>query len=120
MVSNRFAGFTLVATFLFSFNALWGTLYRNGYISALLSLSDNGPPYMLPGTSIPLLLRYTGIPWSDKVAAFAVVIFANVTDGSMPQLSLLAFHLSGQFAVIVSLVLIEGMRAGNRGGLMSW
>ncbi|KAI1769908.1 hypothetical protein F4818DRAFT_308222 [Hypoxylon cercidicola] len=104
---------SLLFIYMFGANALYGLLFRNGYYHALLRLRDEGPHY-LPGSSNEVLARYTGIGYLDNLLTLASVMFANVTDGSSPQLSLYAFHFGGQYLAILVVITIEGLRSGNQ------
>ncbi|KAI1413658.1 hypothetical protein F5Y13DRAFT_179375 [Hypoxylon sp. FL1857] len=103
----------LLLIYAFAANALLGLLYRNGYYEALIQLRDEGPHH-LPGSSNPILTRYTGIGFLDKLLTLASVMFANVTDGNAPALSLYAFHFGGQYLAVLVVVAIEGLRSGNQ------
>ncbi|KAI2623949.1 hypothetical protein GGS26DRAFT_215217 [Hypomontagnella submonticulosa] len=103
----------LLLIYAFGANALYGLLYRNGYYHALLRLRDEGPHH-LPGSSNPILTRYTYIGFLDKMLTLASVMFASVTDGNAPQLSLYAFHFGGQYLAILVVIAIEGLRIGNQ------
>ncbi|KAI1803502.1 hypothetical protein F4811DRAFT_327968 [Daldinia bambusicola] len=96
----------------------WGQLYRNGYFDALLRLRDEGPHH-LPGSGDAIRTYYTGIGPLDKLVTLGVVMFANVTDGSAPELSLYAFQFCGQYLAILVLVNIESLRAGNENNIFS-
>jgi hypothetical protein len=99
-------------------NSMYGLVYRNGYIQALLDLKQHGP-HFLPGSTNPILTFFTGIPPLDKLLTLAGVMFANVTDGSTPQLSLYGFQFAGQLVSIFTVMTIEALREGNGGGLVS-
>ncbi|KAI1454018.1 hypothetical protein F4805DRAFT_338317 [Annulohypoxylon moriforme] len=103
----------LLFIYAFAANALFGLLYRNGYYEALVRLRDEGPHH-LPGSSNPILTFYTGIGFLDKLLTLASVMFANVTDGNAPELSLYAFHFGGQYLAILVIIAIEGLRSGNQ------
>jgi hypothetical protein len=104
---------------IFGLNSMYGLIFRNGYYRALRNLFDKGP-YVLPGSNDPILTRFTGIDPLDKLLKLAAVMFANVTDGSTPQLSLYAFQFSGQLVSVLTVIMIEGGRRGNKGDIMSW
>ena len=108
----------LSAVHLFGLDSMYGLVCRNGYIDALINLREHGPHY-LPGSTNPILTYFTGFPPLDKVLTLAGVMFANVTDGSAPQLSLYGFYFAGQLVSIFTVMTIEGMRDGNEGGIMS-
>ena len=118
MYLNRSAVVALGLIHAFGMNSMYGLVYRNGYYNALIHLRDHGP-HLLPGSDIPILTRFTGIGPLDKVLTLAGVMFANITDGSTPQLSLYAFHFAGQLIPVFTVILIEGNRHGNRGNVMS-
>ncbi|KAI2462736.1 hypothetical protein F4781DRAFT_441994 [Annulohypoxylon bovei var. microspora] len=103
----------LLFIYAFAANALFGLLYRNGYYEALVRLRDEGPHH-LPGSSNPILKFYTGIGFLDKLLTVASVMFANVTDGNAPELSLYAFHFGGQYLAILVIIAIEGFRSGSQ------
>ncbi|KAH6972335.1 hypothetical protein BKA56DRAFT_493338 [Ilyonectria sp. MPI-CAGE-AT-0026] len=96
-----------------SLDSLYGLLYRNGYFHALIRLRNQGPHH-LPGSYSPILTRYVGIPPLDKVLTLATVMFANVTDGSRPQLSLYAIQFGGQFLGVLAIIILEALRNGNQ------
>ena len=97
---------------------MYGLVWRNGYIKALLKLRGEGP-HVLPGSNTPILTTFTGIRPLDKVLTLAGVMFANISDGSTPQLSLYAFHFAGQLVPVFIVLLIEGKRRGNKGGVVA-
>ncbi|KAH6688012.1 hypothetical protein F5X68DRAFT_239519 [Plectosphaerella plurivora] len=66
---------------------MFGLVLRNGYVAALMSLRDNGP-HLLPGSQHLILTTFTGIPPLDKLLTLGGVMFASVTSGALPQLSL--------------------------------
>jgi hypothetical protein len=97
---------------------MYGLVYRNGYIDALLRLREYGP-HVLPGSNIPILTRFTGIGLLDKALVLAGVMFANITDGSAPQLSLYGFQFAGQLVPLYTVLMIEAARRGNKGNIIS-
>lgn len=97
---------------------MYGLVYRNGDYDALIHLQDHGP-HLLPGSDTPILKNFSGIGPLDKVLTLVGVMFANVTNGSTPQLSLYAFLFAGQLVTIFALILIEGNRHGNESNLLS-
>jgi hypothetical protein len=96
---------------------MYGLIYRNGYIDALLELKAKGP-HLLPGSTHPILARFTRIGLLDKAHTLAGVMFANITDGSAPHASLYGFHFGGQLVSIFSVMVIEGSREGNCDNLL--
>ena len=118
MYLNRSALVALGLIRAFGINSMYGLVYRNGYYDALIHLRDHGP-HLLSGSDIPIFTRFTGIRPLDKVLTLAGVMFANITDGSTPQLSLYTFQFAGQLVPMFTVILIEGNRRGNRGNVMS-
>lgn len=108
----------LFGIYILGLDSMYGLVARNGYIDALIDLRHNGPQY-LPGSTNPVLTHFTGIALLDKLLTLAGVMFANVTDGSAPQLSLYGFYFAGQLVSIFTVIAIEGMREGNQGGIMA-
>ena len=115
---NRVALVALSSIYVFGIYSMYGLVHRNGYYDALIRLRDYGP-HLLPGSDIPILTRFTGIGPLDKVLTLAGVMFANITDGSTPQLSLYAFQFAGQLVPVFMVTQIEGNRLGNQGNMMS-
>ena len=112
--ANRPAVLILSTVHAVGISAMYGLVLRNGYVQALLQLRDHGP-HLLPGSNHPILTRFVGIPPFDKLLTLAGVMFANVTDGSYPQLSLFGFYFGGQLIGIFTVMVVEGLRQGNRG-----
>jgi hypothetical protein len=92
---------------------MYGLVVQNGYVKALLQLRNHGP-HLLPGSNHPILTRFIGIPPLDKLLTLAGVMFANVTDGSHPQLSLYGSYFGGQLIGIFTIMVLEGLRQGNK------
>ena len=80
-----------------------------------LQLSD---PLSLPNGA-PLKVHYTGLKALDRHLSTLAIIFWPVMDGSMPNLSLDTLSFVGQVVAVWSLCMLEGMRAGNKGKLIS-
>ncbi|KAH7159089.1 hypothetical protein DER46DRAFT_611138 [Fusarium sp. MPI-SDFR-AT-0072] len=96
---------------IFGFDALILQLDRNGYTSMLKSITHDPLPRFLPDTNRLLLKQYTGIGPVDDFFAFSNVIWANVTDGSRPELSLFTFCFGAQLIAVFVVFLIEAQRA---------
>lgn len=75
--------------------------------------------FRVPITFIPILTRFTGIGLLDKALVLAGVMFANITDGSAPQLSLYGFQFAGQLVPLYTVLMIEAARRGNKGNIIS-
>ena len=105
----------LTLTLAFGLDSMFGQLYRHGWmgiVSGLLNSSNSDN--FLPLTQRPILKRYTGWAGFDKLLAFASIMFANVVDGSTPELSLYGFQFAGQLVPVFAVIMIEGLRSGNK------
>ena len=115
---NTYAVAALALVHLLGFNCMYGLIYRNGYIDALMRLRDYGP-YVLPGSNNPILTRFVGIGPLDKLMTLGGVLFANVTDGTAPELSLYGFYFAGQLVGIFAIIILESLRLGNQRSVLS-
>ena len=109
---NTSALVALVGVGWMSIHAMYGLVFRNGYVDALVRLRDHGP-HVLPGTDHPILTRFNGVPPLDKMLTLAGVMFSPVTDGSHPAASLFGVYFGGQLVPIFTVLFIEGLRRGN-------
>ncbi|KAI5456718.1 hypothetical protein BGZ63DRAFT_417674 [Mariannaea sp. PMI_226] len=96
--------------FFFAANSMTGQAHRNGYIDLIYSTVDDDRPRFLPGSDRLLLRHYFGIPAVDRLLAMLNVVFANVADGSSPELSLFAFYFATQMVPFFLVVMIESQR----------
>ncbi|KAH8647272.1 hypothetical protein BX600DRAFT_503427 [Xylariales sp. PMI_506] len=110
---RRLAGVVLGALEIFGLNSMFGQIIRNGYVERLLGVLRSPNP-LLPESQTPLLTHYLGLPYADGLFKLATVLWANVTDGSNPALSLYAFQFGGQLVPIFLVMMVEGARSGNR------
>lgn len=92
---NWLAVAVLTLIHLVGLKAMYGLVLCNSYYDALIHLRDHGP-HVLPGSNNPILTRFSGFVPFDKLLTLAGVMFANVTDSSAHQVSLYAFHFTGQ------------------------
>lgn len=76
-------------------------------------------PRVLPGTDAPLERSYTGIGKLDYQLTVLALFFWELVDGSRPNASLLCFHFAGQITAGWGLLMMEGLRKGNRGRFVS-
>jgi len=109
---RRLAIFILAAIGLFGFNSTLGQLYRNGCVQHILTVMATPQP-TLPGSQAPLVTRYLGLPVVDKLLTIGAVLWAHVTDGSAPALSLYAVQFGGQLVPVFLIMIIEASRRGN-------
>lgn len=100
------------------FYGTWYLLMNNGTGEQMANLRDYGPHY-LPGTKESLRRVYTGVGAFDYQLTVLAVFFWELIDGSMPNGSLQVFNLAGQFGAAWTVVVLEGLRKGNRGRIVS-
>lgn len=109
---------TLLLLSIAGFYGTWILLMNNGTGKQMADLRDHGPHH-LPGTNMPLRMVYTGIGAIDNQLTVLAIFFWQVICGGMPNGSLQAFHLAGQFGAAWTIVVLEGLRQGNRGRFVS-
>jgi hypothetical protein len=96
------------------FWTLWGFPYQNGLLKILSQESEPGA--LIPGpTAAPMKQTYTGIGMVDKLLTNLVSFFYTAIDGNRADVSLSFLYLGGQVLASWVLIMIEGLRAGNRG-----
>ncbi len=116
--TNRIPVFLLSLLLAVAFDSMWGFVFRNGYYDALVRLRDIGA-HLLPGSNTPLQEHYIGVGPIDYWLTVLQAVFANIFDGSAPQLSIYAFCFAGQLIPVITVMCIEGCRVGNEGNIMS-
>lgn len=89
---------------------------QNGRIGTIQGIQNDG---YLPQTEQPLRRFYTGISPVDYQLSSLTIFFWPIADAHLPSLTLLWVNLSGELVMSWTLIMIEGMRKGNRGGLIS-
>ncbi|RFN50720.1 hypothetical protein FIE12Z_4958 [Fusarium flagelliforme] len=110
-LSNRIPPILILTILaIFGLDALLLQLNRNGYTAMLSSITHDPLPRFLPDTDRLLLKQYTGFKPLDHFFAMSNVIWANVTDGSRPELSLFMFCFGGQLIATFMVFIIEGSR----------
>jgi hypothetical protein len=109
------AALLLTATVAYGVNSMFGQLFRTGWVDQVIHIMSSSDPNVavLPGSETPILTHYTGWYHLDQLMALANIMFANITDGSRPQLSLYAVQFAGQLVPIFAVMMIEGSRVGN-------
>jgi hypothetical protein len=114
---------TQVALVLCSVIGIYGTYYlaeHNGtfdYMRALQRRSSD--KHTLPLTEEPIRKFYTGIDTIDKQLQVLAVFFWTMVTGDNPAASTQIVHFAGQFAAAYVLVVLEAMRYGNKGRIIS-
>jgi hypothetical protein len=91
----------------------WMLACQNGTLESLTLLLDQEKP-TFPGTMDLLVMRYIGWERVDKRLAMLVAAWAPVVSGQSLELSLWAIMGMGQFGAFWTLLMMEGLRMGNR------
>ncbi|KAJ9143351.1 hypothetical protein NKR23_g6516 [Pleurostoma richardsiae] len=92
---------------------MFGQVYRSGYVDVAKAMpSAPEGTALLPLSERPLLTLYTGQQLLDTLIALANIMFANVVDGSTPQLSLYAVQFGGQLVPVFAVMMVESLRDG--------
>lgn len=92
---------------------------RNGTFDALYAVVAQTEP-KIPGTHIPVSQKYTGIEAVDRHLMFLVMFFTPVVDGKSEAVMLFCGFACGQFGAAWLLIMLEGLRKGNLGKVVSW
>jgi hypothetical protein len=93
---------------------LWIQSYQTGLLESMLDLGKPGA--LLPGPlSIPVRRHYTGVKVVDKQIGTMVGFFWPGIDGSRVDVSLVLLEILIQGDATWVLVVIESLRAGNKG-----
>ncbi len=96
------------------FWTLWGFPYQNGLLKILSHQGEPGAS--IPGPTVaPMKQTYTGIGVVDKQLTTLVSFFYTAIDGNRADVSLSFLYLGGQVLSSWVLIMIEGLRNGNRG-----
>ena len=98
--------------------ATWHLLLNNGTTEHMTHMRDSGP-HLLPGTDQPLKTVYTGLKALDYQLTVLALFFWELVDGSLPDASLFCFHFATQVACGWGLLMVEGLRHGNRWRVIS-
>lgn len=95
---------------IFGLDALLLQLERNGYMDMSRTIIQDPLPRFLPDTDRLILKRYTGIGLLDDFFAFSNIVWASVTDGSRPEVSLFMICFGGQLIATFMVFVIEAQR----------
>ncbi|KAL4732739.1 hypothetical protein ACLX1H_001758 [Fusarium chlamydosporum] len=110
-ISNRVPAIIVLSILtIFGLDALLLQLERNGYMDMARNIISDPLPRFLPDTDRLILKRYTGIGPLDDFFAFSNIVWAGVTDGSRPELSLFTFCFGGQLIATFMVFIIESQR----------
>ena len=103
----------LVLLALAGFWTLWGFPYQNGLLKILEHQTEPGA--VIPGPTVaPMKQTYIGIGVVDKQLTVLVSFFYAAIDGNRADVSLSFLYLGGQVLAAWVLIMVEGLRKGNR------
>ncbi|KAL2074989.1 hypothetical protein VTL71DRAFT_8769 [Oculimacula yallundae] len=91
----------------------------NGTFKNIFAIIQSEKP-KFPGTDFDLFMQYTGIGWLDRHICFLVMFFAPVVAKKGDALEMLTIFGAGQFGAAWALMLMEGLRKGNKGRVVSF
>jgi hypothetical protein len=100
------------------FYGTWVLAGRNGTFAALEALAKQDVP-LLPGTTDFLLTKYTGVAAIDNKLTILVTFFTPVLDDNNEALQLFSIFGLGQFGAAWMVMMMESMRQGNSGKIVS-
>lgn len=103
---------TLLAVSAFGFFSILVLFDRNG--GAQTTRDSVEPGSTLPDTGEPLRRVYTTIPALDEFLCILVRFFYTCTSGESPPLSVFTIYFAGQVIASHSVLVLEGLRAGNK------
>lgn len=119
MSRSQILPITLLALLsIIAFDVLILQLERNGYSTFLADILDDPLPRFLPGSDRLLVRKFVNVPVVDRFLATWSLVWANVSDGSRPEFSLLSFYFGGQLVSFLSVVMIESSRTVGLSGLV--
>jgi len=96
----------------------WVLGYRNGTFKQIFDVLAQDAPF-LPGSADPLVRNYTRVGFVDHQLQVLVTFFAPVVDPKNPELTLFSVLGLGQFGAAWTLLMLESMRMGNKGKVVS-
>ena len=96
----------------------WYLLLNNGTVAKMRLIRDMGLRF-LPGTEEPIRTTYTGIELIDHQLAALTLLFWEQVDGSRPDASLFCYHFASQVFEGWGVLVIESLRRGNKGRIVS-
>lgn len=97
-----------------SYYATWGLYEAVGVIGTLeAAIAD--PDYIHPGTTTPILRKFTGFAPIDHTLTILILVFAPAVDGQSPSFSLFCAHFAAQAFPASVAVYAESFRRKNLG-----
>lgn len=104
----------LLAISAFGYYSILGLIERNGWGDAIRAAMEEGT---LPDGE-PIRTHYTGVAGLDEFLAVLVRFFYSCTTGERPALSAFTVYFAGQIVPLYGVVVLEGLRPGNKGTIL--
>lgn len=105
----------LLALSAFGFYSILGLTERNGWGDAIRASVEEG---ILPNGE-PLRTHYTGVAGLDSFLTILVRFFYSCAAGERPGLSLFTVYFAAQVVPAHAILVLEGLRAGNKSTALS-
>lgn len=91
---------------------------RNGWAELMKNL-DKDRPGFFPNTDYPAREVFTGVAGLDAALWNLIRAFHPCVSGEAPTLSFMTAWFGGQIIPLHAVLMIEGIRSGNRGGVFA-
>lgn len=108
---------SLLATSAFGVYSILLLTERNGWGPMLRAALEGEPT--LPDTGERLRAHYTGLAALDAVLTILVRFFYSCAVGESPALSFFTVYFAGQILPWHAMLVLEGLRKGNKGTALS-
>jgi hypothetical protein len=114
MASRIAATAILVAISAFGYFSIIGLTARNGWGDKFNAYTSREIA-VLPDTDIPARTHFTGVAGLDYVLVQLVKFFYPCVTGQLPALPFFSIYFAGQAIALHSILMLEGLRKGNKG-----
>jgi len=118
---SSFRNLVLVVLPLLSVIGCYGTWVLGGSNGLFVGISNlvEQNDALFPGSTAPLWRRYTGVGPIDHLLQILVAFFSPVVDSRNGELVLFSIFGAGQFGGAWVLLMMESLRLGNKGRIVS-
>ncbi|CAI4214124.1 unnamed protein product [Parascedosporium putredinis] len=119
MASRLTATAALLGLSALGYTSIIGLTARNGWGERFNEYNERAVA-VLPDTEIPARTHFTGVPGVDHIFVQAVKFFYPCVVGQLPALPLFSLYFAGQVIALHSLLVLEGLRLGNKGTIFAY
>lgn len=116
--ATGFAKLLLVALIAAGIMSTWKFSFENGTFDTI-DKATAGTEATLPGSSIVMRTRWTGIGLIDQQLSVLLAFFWPIFQGDYPPLCFLTLQFYGQWIAIWILLLVESFRIANAWRIIS-